>query len=605
MRKSIFVLLLLLALAAPGTDKRPLLAPVSGSPYITSSFGEYRYTHFHGGVDYSTGGEEGWPVLAVADGSVSRIKRESGGYGRALYLDLWDGRTVVYGHLIRFSRELGIEQRLKSECEKQQTSFPGDIFFDPPVPVKSGQVVAYSGQLGIGSPHLHLEVRRGDLLLDPFAEGIPAPKYSRPRIDSLYIVPRKAGATVNDSFLPFKAAFTAGAEGDYRLKDGVQIGGEADICIGVSDNMGSATYTTIPTSIKASVDGNEFFHMDLAEISLAHYKDSMHFFESFNGSGQLLLLRAKPELRISGVRGGGLPALSPGKHELEISVANRAGKSCVLRGSVLVGAGAEQTGEIEGRLLEITGAELLSTGICLKAVRSPGDGRSSVEVGGRPTAFFRSGNGTGRVELLIPSEAIGNNAEKIRSGESLLPGYFVRGPATASAGGFTLKVPSGVLARFNPDGGSVTVDAAPAGLRPLVQLSCAREGKAGALFCGNGEKFFFNYLGAKDKGIYKARKYAVLKDSAPPGWGKPLSARIRNLGEPELRISLKDGSSGIDPRSIAIYIDSKRVFPDWDSDASTVRVDILGLPKGEHTVSGSAKDRMGNKADLPLTKFFI
>ncbi len=143
------------------------------------------------------------------------------------------------------------------------------------------------------------------------------------------------------------------------------------------------------------------------------------------------------------------------------------------------------------------------------------------------------------------------------------------------------------------------MDAAPAGLRPLVQLSCAREGKAGALFCGNGEKFFFNYLGAKDKGIYKARKYAVLKDSAPPGWGKPLPARIRNLGEPELRISLKDGSSGIDPRSIAIYIDSKRVFPDWDSDASTVRVTFLAFPRASIRFPGARRTGWATKQTFP------
>ena len=276
MKRLALPLILLFSIALPGIDRPPLLSPVPGSPYRTSSFGEYRYTHFHGGVDYSTNGQEGYPVAAVADGKVSRIKREAGGYGRALYLDLKDGRTAVYGHLIRFSRALGIEQRLKAECEKQGTSFPGDIFFDPPVEVRAGETVAYSGQLGIGSPHLHLEIRRGDLLLDPFSQGVPLPEYSTPSINSIYFVPRKPGAVVNGSFLPLKASFSQEGGGSYKLREGVAIGGDADIFIDVSDNMGSATYKTMPTSITASADGVEFFSMDLEGISLAHYKESMY-----------------------------------------------------------------------------------------------------------------------------------------------------------------------------------------------------------------------------------------------------------------------------------------------------------------------------------------
>lgn len=607
MKRLALPLILLFSIALPGIDRPPLLSPVPGSPYRTSSFGEYRYTHFHGGVDYSTNGQEGYPVAAVADGKVSRIKREAGGYGRALYLDLKDGRTAVYGHLIRFSRALGIEQRLKAECEKQGTSFPGDIFFDPPVEVRAGETVAYSGQLGIGSPHLHLEIRRGDLLLDPFSQGVPLPEYSTPSINSIYFVPRKPGAVVNGSFLPLKASFSQEGGGSYKLREGVAIGGDADIFIDVSDNMGSATYKTMPTSITASADGVEFFSMDLEGISLAHYKESMYLFEPFNGSGQLILLRARPEMKIDGIGGAGLPLLAPGKHEIEIIVKNRGGKSCALKGSITqTGKVAGSAGELDCLSIEMASASVLSTGVCVKAVRSAMKGLSRIEVDGKIMDFFICTNGSKEVELLLSPGQIGNKAERIRSGGSVLPGYFVRGPATASAEGFRLTVPPGVLARFNPEGGSVTVDAAPGGLRPLVGLSCSgTAGKGDALYCGNGDKFFFGHIGGKEKGIYKARKYEVAKDVSPPAWGKPSLTKIANLGEPELKIALKDAMSGIDPRSIVVFIDSKKVYPDWDSDASTVRIDVLGLSKGEHTVSGSARDRMGNRADLPLTRFFI
>jgi len=606
LKKHLLALLALLSLASPGIDRGPLVSPLGFSSYRTSSFGEYRYNHFHGGVDYSTNGEEGYPVLAVADGKVSRIKREAGGYGRALYLDLKDGRTAVYGHLIRFSRKLGIEQKMAAECERQDTSFPGDIFFDPPIEVEAGEVVAYSGQLGIGSPHLHLEIRRGDVMLDPFAEGIPLPDYSTPRINALYFIPRKAGATVNNSFLPFKAPFSGGGSGSYKLGEGVSLGGEADIYVGISDNMGSETYATMPSMITASVDGNEFFSMDLKEISLAHYKESVYLFEPLNGSGPMVLLRARPEMKISGIKGGGLPLLSTGTHELEILVKNRGGKSCLLRGSITqTGKEAGPASELDCQSMDIASANLVPAGVCVKAVRSAIKGLARIEVDGRNTDFFICTSGSREVELLIPRERLGNKAERIRSGETVLPGYFVKGPAAASAGGFSLTVPSGVLARFIPDGRSVTVDASPGGLRPLVLLSCQHPARKGeALFCGNGDKFFFSHIGAKEKGIYKARKYEIAGDVVAPAWGKPSPAKIRNLGEPELKISVRDALSGVDPKTISVFVDSKKVYPDWDSDASTVRIDASGLSKGPHTVSGSASDRMGNRAELPLTTFF-
>lgn len=149
----------LLAFAADAPS--PLLWPLPFKEGCTSSFGEYRRSHFHGGTDFRTRKDIGWPLYAVADGRVVRFRREPYGYGRVLYLELKDGRTAVYGHVMRFENaRLGLEDRLRAACEKAGKSFPGDVILDPPLPVRAGDVVAYSGDLGVGSPHLHLEIRR-------------------------------------------------------------------------------------------------------------------------------------------------------------------------------------------------------------------------------------------------------------------------------------------------------------------------------------------------------------------------------------------------------------------------------------------------------------
>ena len=50
----------------------------------SSNFGEMRPDHFHSGVDIKTDGVEGKPVVAVADGYISRIVVQPSGYGQAL-----------------------------------------------------------------------------------------------------------------------------------------------------------------------------------------------------------------------------------------------------------------------------------------------------------------------------------------------------------------------------------------------------------------------------------------------------------------------------------------------------------------------------------------
>src|SRR5215510_4173327 len=63
---------------------------------ISATFGEYCYDHFHAGIDLSTNGDTGLPVLAVADGEVYRLKIQKRGYGKAIYIRHEGGVVSVY-----------------------------------------------------------------------------------------------------------------------------------------------------------------------------------------------------------------------------------------------------------------------------------------------------------------------------------------------------------------------------------------------------------------------------------------------------------------------------------------------------------------------------
>lgn len=69
----------------------------------SASFAEMRPDHFHSGVDIKTDGAQGKPVVAAADGYISRISHSPYGYGLAVYVvHPKEGSMTVYAHLSRF-----------------------------------------------------------------------------------------------------------------------------------------------------------------------------------------------------------------------------------------------------------------------------------------------------------------------------------------------------------------------------------------------------------------------------------------------------------------------------------------------------------------------
>lgn len=194
--------------AAPGTAPKkarpPAKAevpwPIDRTPALVSTFGEYRYDHLHAGIDISTGGSVGVPVRAVADGAIYRLKVEWRGYGRALYLKHDRGDASVYGHLQGYEEKtLGLETRVRRRRAESGTPYPGDLFLDPPVRVKKGQVIAYTGESGVGPPHLHFEMRGAqDNPIDPLRSGVKVPSDRHPpHLEALLLTAATPATTID------------------------------------------------------------------------------------------------------------------------------------------------------------------------------------------------------------------------------------------------------------------------------------------------------------------------------------------------------------------------------------------------------------------------
>ena len=122
-----------------------MLVPVNGTK--TSSFGPRMHPVLsqmrnHNGVDW--GAPTGTPVIAAADGTISRAN-VNGGYGNVVYIDHSGGRQTRYAHLNAFAD--GIRNG---------------------VPVSAGDVIGYVGTTGRSTgPHLHFELRVHDEPVDP------------------------------------------------------------------------------------------------------------------------------------------------------------------------------------------------------------------------------------------------------------------------------------------------------------------------------------------------------------------------------------------------------------------------------------------------------
>jgi len=163
-------LLVLALFALSYTVSTAFELPVKGKVDLSSNFCEYRPAHFHGGIDIRTGGKIGRKIFSPVDGYIWRLKYSYNGYGKALYLKDYDGLIYVFGHLSRLNDKL---ERIVWDHQLENRVYSFDNFYKiDSLPIKIGDLIAFSGKSGIGAPHIHFEVRDPDNKpLNPVTNG--------------------------------------------------------------------------------------------------------------------------------------------------------------------------------------------------------------------------------------------------------------------------------------------------------------------------------------------------------------------------------------------------------------------------------------------------
>ncbi len=247
-----------------------------GKPNTLSGvLGDLRSNHFHGGIDIRTAQREGLPVTAAADGYVSRIAVQRGGYGKVIYIRHPNSLVTVYGHLQRFGDKLA--RYVRDEQYKNQT-FEIDLTPEPgQFPVKKGELIALSGNTGSSQgPHLHFEIRDSHQNhLNPLAFDFPEIRdQTPPRFVSIALVPMDLNARIEGTFdrKVYKSFVKKGVKG-LALRDTIRAAGVIGLELEAFDRMDGTGFNYGVSCIEVRLDGKEIFAYNMKQLPATIARD--------------------------------------------------------------------------------------------------------------------------------------------------------------------------------------------------------------------------------------------------------------------------------------------------------------------------------------------
>ncbi len=565
-----------------------------GTRYLTSNFMEYRDGRFHAGIDLKTRSQEGFPVYAVEDAHIVRVRTSSGAYGRAVYLQGVSGRTYVYAHLKRFADEIR-EKVVRSQQESGR--YRTQLYFKPGKwAVQRGQVLGLSGQSGTNGPHLHFEVR--DALgrpLDPQAQGFEVPDTIAPIITGLTAWPAREGTLVNGQPLELHlSGGDAGLEGELPT---LSTSGPVAFSARIVEKTDIRGHKLEPWLIEVEVDGtlvhecrNESYGFEQNSLQRLEWADKV---EAQGGAFRERWLHRRPANTLEG-RTGDLwylgtegQGLGKGVHRVVLRATDRAGNRTEARWDLVVGSRTQ---------LEATAWTPRPMG-----VRDSG--------GFRLTPFLQEGvpadaevqvlslhPGQGdpvleSMTVLVSAAAIPGTESLADQGLSLAgPGVLVQAADWVVDAELTIPFPGaeawsgdlaqdpGVAVYRQKDSGEWT----PVG--PVLSLD------DGSLACP-----------VRDPGLH-----AVLRDHQAPAMALAQEGPVRpgpvsqvpGVTLPRwalVTVRMMDEGSGVSPASLDVQLDGRRLIAEPDLIRDRILVTLPDTAQaGAHTLEVSVEDEAGN-----------
>lgn len=312
--------------------------PLDLPPATVGAFAELRPNHFHSGLDFRTNQQDGFPVHAAADGFVSRLRVQFGGFGNAIYITHSNGYTTVYGHLQSFSPELA---ELVHNYQVQMKTDIVDFNLLPlQVPVSKGQVIALSGHTGaVAGPHVHFEIRDAETqqTINPQLFGLALPDTKPPVLGTacVYSLNGPFSEKTERRFLS-----VVGSNGIYHLAKPqiIEASGLTGFAVTAYDSNNTSVAHNGVYSIELKVDGKTIFtfaaerfafdqtHAINAFIDYPEFLRSSRFFQKC-----FILPGSKITLYPQSVNRGIINFNDDSIHEVEYVVKDVAGNTSTLK----------------------------------------------------------------------------------------------------------------------------------------------------------------------------------------------------------------------------------------------------------------------------------
>lgn len=241
-------------------------APMNKTLRLSGTFGELRPNHLHAGIDIKA--STGEKILSAGEGYVSRIKIQTGGYGKVLYISHPNGYTTVYAHMDKFTDEL---EAFVKQKQYQKESFTIELF--PEAHQFSFLKGEYIGRVGMSGrtygPHLHFEIRDSgsEKPINPLLFGIKIIDDIPPKLHQIkFYAMNQQGEEIGSKVYNLKKN-----KGEYRIKgDTISFGAwRMGLGLKVYDHMNKVTNWNGIYSLEMYVDGVPYYDFAMEKFSFS------------------------------------------------------------------------------------------------------------------------------------------------------------------------------------------------------------------------------------------------------------------------------------------------------------------------------------------------
>ncbi|MEI6765574.1 MAG: M23 family metallopeptidase [Bacteroidota bacterium] len=539
--------------------RSPLDIPLS----VVGTFGELRPDHFHTGIDFTTKGESGKNIYAVADGYVSRIKISATGYGRAIYINHPGGFTSVYGHLEAFNVLVDDYIRRK---QYEKKSFEIDFSPDEALfPVHKGDIIGYSGNSGASEgPHLHFEIRnsRTEHPENPMLFGIGAADNIGPQIEKIRLYPLR-----NNSRVEGKAAIM---DVEIIKKDSLFIPKEKDTLVVsgsfylglLAEDPQNGSAETGLYSVRIFADGGCFYawSMDSLDFAQGRFVNTFIDYAEYKKTGnRFITTLIQP--------GNRLPIYSTNKsdgilsfgdtliHAITVVAADFAGNKSALRFYIK----SSNASKAEEKIAESTNKKVY---------------------------YYGMSNKYEGVDIIveIPPNALYDSVLFNCDQKKALPGAFSKTYA--------------VLDKFTPVHSYINIS-----IKPDKEVAPQYRDKLVMVYSDGPARLAVK--GLWENGFYTARvrrfgDYSLLADTIPPKLKALNFTENKNVsGQTDLKVKISDELSGIS--SYNAYLNGQWILMEYDAknDLLTYKIDEKATT-GKNEFLLDVTDVCGNKSTLKI-----